>query len=446
MRRACWLGSSLLFLSVGCREPTAESTSPTSPKAEAENEAVETASAGLYPPTDRAWTIVDFEAMRDRLVAADKDAPQAMLRADGADAAVFGRLTDADAVSAAAKSTDDTERLLDLGQALGTIMQLYGARVARAEGFGPEYIATAAAFFHIAVIQHETLAERLGLTPTSLRANGVRLEGLQQSRYWLASTFAAALLSPLVSPDVVDADMALRRLLPVARDVTPMLLPEQRIALRAELERMSGADPNQRAAMAAALADDIPADPLVAGLLDEHRAYTRKQDEQVGAAMAAADTPIEVGPEGDAIRYAYPDRSFSAVYDTPPVALRQVSTAQDGVEITTKTLGRRDAVGFTQNITCLSRPSPLSPPKPEGGFDAAMLKAMGAASTKAIDISGKTAWEAEIARSTTRAIVRVVPVRHAGCLIVAEYPEVSATVLQPKARAFVDSVQLRFGD
>ncbi|MEM6995083.1 MAG: hypothetical protein AAF721_31510 [Myxococcota bacterium] len=154
---------------------------------------------------------------------------------------------------------------------------------------------------------------RLGLTPASLRAEPVRLEGLQQSRYWLASTYAAALQAPLLSPDMIDAKPTVARLLPVTREVTPMLLPEQRIALRAQVESMS-LDTSQKRAMTDALADDIRADPLAGGLLEEHRAYTREQDERVGAAL----TPLELGLEGDAIRYAYPDRSFSAVYDTAP--------------------------------------------------------------------------------------------------------------------------------
>ena len=179
--------------------------------------------------------------------------------------------------------------------------------------------------------------------------------------------------------------------------------------------------------------------PIVAAFEAEHRAFTEEQVRLLASVAESARAPLELGPEASGTRYAFPDRTFSAVFDLQPNAMQQLSEGSQG-QSTSKTLGIKDAVGFTRNITCMS-----SAAAPEGTAEdtaTKILKGMGAKTTKRVRVSLYDAWEAQVATAQSEALVRVV-VRPAGlCLIIAEYPHAVADTTRDKAAQFVASVRI----
>jgi hypothetical protein len=391
-----------------------------------------------FPPTDRAWTIADYEFARDVLVSIAQTKPELLLRMDGPRADVFARLVSFEEASRVAKAAD-VEQLLNLGDALAVIMKLYAVRVYADKDHGREYVAISAAYIHVAVVQFDAVSDRMGLTAAGLRKDEIRREGLMKMRHGLRTTFTGALQGPFELPGIVSGGELAEKLQPVASDVARFLLPEEVAELRGTIAKLVdvGASPAQAAALEKSLTGASERHPLVAAFMDEHRAFTRERDALLAKTMQSALSAVEVGPEGGGIRYAFPDRSMSAVFDVQPNALENTTT-EDGAETTTRTLGIRDAVGFSRSIVCLVR----RPTKKDKTFAKTVLTGMKANGIEAVKTSGHEGLEGRVENDTSHAVARVVDLGEWGCIIVAEYPKRIAAEAKPKARAFVDSVQL----
>ena len=189
-------------------------------------------------------------------------------------------------------------------------------------------------------------------------------------------------------------------LAPIVANVRAYLLPEEVEAARTAIESLSDALQGEETAidtMRAALAPPVVAVPIVAAFEAEHRAFTEEQVRLLASVAESARAPLELGPEASGTRYAFPDRTFSAVFDLQPNAMQQLSGGSQG-QITSKTLGIKDAVGFTRNITCMS--SAATPEATAEDTATKILKGMGAKTTKRVRVSLYDAWEAALVRSS----------------------------------------------
>lgn len=436
------------MLSVSCGQPPAASSSNQAPRAEVEPAATARPDAPVdeyleheFPPTTRAWTVADFEAARDALVAIELARPELLPRADGPKAEVVARLSDPKAVATALSGIDDIEVFLRLGEAQATVHQLYGTRVARGEGYGSEFLGTSTAYLAVAAKQFRAVVDALKLDVAKLQADQTRLEGLLKMRYGLRATISTVMFSPFEAPGVVDAQEMVAQLGIVLADLAPLLLPEEAVALRDQLDELAraGARAPDLQRLRQALADDVPRHPLVSGLLAQHREYGQRTDARMASALENTLTPIDRGPEGSGHRYEFAGGGFSAVFDSPPHASVQQSLATDGVAVRVQTLGLRDATGLARSVVCSSRPTPGAESE---AFARQVIDAMKPDSSKEVTLSGRVGLEASVSRDGRQALLRAFSHDNAGCMIIAEYPAALAVSAAVKARAFVDSVQL----
>jgi hypothetical protein len=438
VRPAIWL------LALACdRSTRAEAPAPGPDASVPAATATEHDDGYRFPETDRAWTIDDYVRARDTLVAMEQEQPELLLEANGPRRDVFAKLATLEEVTRAASTAgDDLEALLALGDALAAIYKLYAARVASGSGYGREYVRLSAAYLRVAVLQTHAVVRVLGLTPAALRKDRVRLDGLLKLRYGLASSFMPAVRSALQAPHVVDPNDAIAALAPIASEVAALLLPEEIEAVRADLQGLGGAigpADDSLQTMRAAFADPPEAAAIVVAFVDEHREHAKKQGDMLAAIADSMQAPLQIGAERGGTRYAFADGSFSAVFDVRPNAMEQVTPGENG-NVTTKTLGIKDAVGFARSVTCIGAAKPTT--KAPEAMARRVLDGMGAASSKRVRVSGFDAWESVVGNDQSEAIVRVVPRPASNCIIIAEYPRGISTTVRTRARGFVDSVRI----
>jgi hypothetical protein len=436
MRPRCLcLGLSLAAAS--CRD--APPPTVASPQAAEPTDAKADANENPFPPGDRAWVLADYQRMHAALVELEQSDPSRLPRFDGPDAAVFARLTSLENAGEVFASLVTVEELLALGDALAGIMKLYTVRVAGGVGYGREYVAISVVYLHVAALQLDALPGRMRLTTAGLRADRVRLEGFAKARYGVRLTLASFLISPIEHPELVGADDLAKHLAPIVAEVAPFLLPEELPSVRAQIEQLAkaGAAAPTIDALSAAFDDAKPRHPLVAELLAEHRAFTTEQDAILQKTLDSALAAIELEAEGEGTRFAFPDRTITAVFDARPNAV-QTRTDEGGAVTVSRTLGLRDAIGFARSVTCITR----RPSKLERGFAKQVLDKMKAERVTSVEVSGHEGLEGSVADDSTEALVRVVDLGGTGCVVVAEYPAKIAATVKQRARAFVDSVRL----
>jgi hypothetical protein len=294
-------------------------------------------------------------------------------------------------------------------------------------------------YLRVAALQLDALPGRMHLTPAGLRADPVRLEGFAKARYGLRLTLTSFLHSPIAQRELVAADDLAKQLVPIVADVAPFLLPEELPGVRAQIEQLAkvGAAAPTIDALSAAFDEAKPRHPLVAELLVEHRAFTQKQDAILQKTLDSALAVIELEAESGGTRFAFPDRTITAVFDVRPNAVKTRSEEEGAVTVT-RTLGIRDAIGFARSVTCITR----RPSKLERGFAKKVLEQMKAEHVASAKVSGHDGLEGSVADDMTETLVRVVDLGGTGCVIVAEYPPRISATTKPRARAFVDSVRL----
>lgn len=430
------------------RPPSAESASDgeSAPALEAGAKTETPAEADdgfVFPETSRTWSAEDYVLAKDTFVAIQESAPEKLLRADGPRRDVFAKLASVDEVTAAAAAVqDDMGALFDFGDAMAVIVKLYAARVARELGYGKEHARVTAAYLRLAVLQTTNVVSALGLSLDKLRVDRARLEGLLKMRVGVVTQLGAVLELPVRAPDLLSAAEALDAMVPVLPELVTMLLPEERDAVRQLVEKLAAIAGPSRPSSARAvelLGDPPPALALVSELAEEHRAFGKQQRETIAAVGDSMQRPIELGPEEGGVRYAFPDRTMSAVFDTPPNAMEQANVGELG-PVTSKTLGIKDAVGFSRTVTCMVLQEAQSTPPVDTARK--ILEGMGAEAIENVKVAGSDAWQAELASSTSEAVVRVVPSATVNCIIIAEAPKSLAASVRSKAGAFVESVRI----
>lgn len=425
----------LVCLAPGCR-PEAPAPTPGAAPAPAAD-----SYAGLdLPALDVAWTAADYLRVRDALVKLERERPELLPRLDGAGGPLLRKWTDFDAFTAASKGAGSIAVMLDLGDAAAHVYKLYAGRMAQGGDFGDEYVATIGITILATTLQLPALLEAVGLDAAGLKAQPVRLEGIEQVRYGLALMFTGLLTEAAEAPERIDPAQCAATLARVAAEVSAYLLPEERAAARERLAALAarGARPDDVAILKAALADDRPRAPVVADLLAEHREFTRARQELLTRAVDALIAPVVVGSEGDWTRWAFPEAGFSAAFPQPPNAQNTSSAATDGVPVTLRTLGIKTATGTSFAITCITRPSP-GPGKSSVDDTIAGMKLTG---VREVTVDGVAGKEGTGSTPTSRALVRAVPVGHGVCLVIAEYPARFAADVEADARRFVDSFKL----
>jgi len=175
---------------------------------------------------------------------------------------------------------------------------------------------------------------------------------------------------------------------------------------------------------------------LVAAFEAESEAFAASQ-RQLLVEVGDQQPAVELGPEPGGVRYAFPELGFSAVFHQPPNATLSTVTATDGVTVTVRTLGIRDAIGYSTTIVCMSRPTPFT--SADGrSFARQAIEKFGSSDVHDVDVGDRRGF----AGSLSSAQVQTVDVRGGGCTILVEYPAPLAANYEDRGRAFLRSVDL----
>lgn len=392
-----------------------------------------------FPATSGEWGPAEYAQVRDTLVQIERERPDALPTLAGDKGEVLARFVDVKAIDRAFAAAADMNAMLELGDAFAQTYKLYAARVVHGQPFGREYMALANAMLHAGGIQFTRLTAVLGVDEAKLRTEQVRLDGMLGMRHGLAIIYLSALESPLTAPNIIDLAMAAKQLALATTEAAPFLLDIDRRTADAMLTRLStaGADPGDVAAIRAALSS-TQLHPLLAAFAAECEAYSAQQREAVARASETQVLAVEVGPEAGGVRWAFPEAGFSAVFHQRPNAMSSNEVAEDGVTLTLRVLGTRDATGYTTSIICMNRASPM----PDSN-DFARGAIGDATNVRELDIDGHPGLAGEHTSSISHAQMRTVSIGHGGCSMVAEYPPRLEAAYRDQARAFLDSV--RFG-
>jgi hypothetical protein len=432
-------------IGVACRPapPSAVNEAPASVPASVVDERY---AAYNLPAFDAVWSVADYLRVRDALVKIEREQPDLLPRADGVGAPIFARWSSLEAMLAASESAGNMEAVFDLGGAAADVFKLYMGRVLQQEGFSREHLATAAVFLALQMVQSKTVIAAKALDVAALRADPVRLEGVQKLRQGLATVFLGVLAGPFEYPGHVDVGQCAEALAPVSADVTQYLLPEERMQARALVDRLAlaGARPQDIETLRASFTDEQPRVDFVVGFLEEHRTFTQRQRELVLGAVAGLLLPIEVGPDPGGVRYAFPEdgAGFSAAFPEPPAAHRMAEKTTDGAEITIRTLTAKALSGVTRVVTCSMRPPRTPADTPQSLVDET-IAGMKLGEVRDIEVDGIRGKEGAVGNARTRMLARVLGVGQAHCMIMVEYPTRLEREAASEARRFVES--FRFG-
>lgn len=392
-----------------------------------------------FPAITDDWGASEYAKVRDVLVEIERKQPELLVTLAGPKGEVLTRVASLDAIAKAVAAASD-DAMFEIIDAIGAIYKLYANRVAHQQPYGPEYLLVTAAILRALTVQFARMTTVID--EAMLRAEPVRREGLLKMRHGLFIVYVGALEAPLVAPTIVDASTAVAQLGAVTADVAPFLLPDERQTIDQFLASLAGtgAVATQIAAMRASIAA-LPLHPLVAAFADEAQQFSAEQRE-LYADVAEQQLPaVELGPEPGGVRYAFPDAGFSAVFHQQPNAMLTVSNATDGVPITARVLGTRDAIGYTTAIVCMSRPTPLASDD-QRSFARKVLEDAKLTDIHEVMIDRRRGLEGVFSGPISRALMRAVELDRGGCMITVEYPPQLAASYEQQARAFLDSVRL----
>jgi hypothetical protein len=394
-----------------------------------------------FPSISDDWGPSEYARVRDVLIEIERNAPELLPTFAGPKGDVLARVTSLDAIAEAIAGTPDMDAMFELAESVAAIYKLYANRViTHQQPYGPEYLQLTATVLRAMSSQFARLTTVID--EATLRADSVRREGLLQMRHGLFVLYVGALQTPLMFPTVVDADAAVARLEPVAVEVAQFLLPDDRQFLDQLLTALAGAgaDTSRVAATRATIAGS-PMHPIIAAFAEEAQAFSADKQKLFANVADQLRLPVEVGRERGGVRYAFPEAGFSAVFHQPPNAMLTTSSATDGVEVTMRVLGIRDATGYSTAIVCTSRSEPLANAD-ERGFARALIEDAKGTDIREVEIDGRRGFEGTFANSITRGFMRAVELGHGGCMISAEFPPPLASSYDTQARAFLDSVKL----
>ncbi|MCY1053475.1 hypothetical protein [Nannocystis sp. SCPEA4] len=430
-------GLLLLLPLLGACRPARE----TVPPAETPGPASDLQRAYDLPRTDVAWTARDYIKARDVLVRLERERPELLPRLDGPDAALMARLTGLADIEAAAGGVADTDELLAFSQAGADILHIYSARALTRGEYGREYVAVAVAYFKLGVLQFEAILAAEKLDEAALRANDVRREAFVEVRFQLARGVHDVLASALALPRVIDPAYTAATLTPIAADVAPWFLPEERDRILDLADRLAAAgvpDPDL-ATLRTAFAPDREAHPIVDAFAEEHREFLDKK-EALFAAVAAGDlAPVDLGREGEWTRWAFPEAGFSAAFPLKPNAQKQSHTATDGVAMTTRMLGLKQAGRISRLASCITRAQPIAGRTRDDDVKS-IAAMMHLERLRPITVEGAAGLEGSLTTDTAHGLIRVVGLSdRTSCIVSIDVPRELARELEGEMRRFVDS-------
>lgn len=436
-----WLPMLALALSIGCEKPPAETEpSPTEPPLPTKPAPQADYAAYEFPPISDNWGAAEYIKVRDTLLEIERKQPDLLITLAGPKGDVLARVASLELLAKALAEAPDINTMLDISESIGAIFKLYAARIHRGQAFGPECLLLTAAMLHSFTAQFPRLLSEIG--EAKLKTDAVRREGLLKMRHGLATIYLGALETPMQVPAIVEPRATVAQLGVITADVAPFLLPNERQYVDQYLTVLagSGADPMQVATTRAAIAG-AAMHPLIATYASEAQAFSDQQRQVVADVADLQQAPVEVGPEPGGVRYAFPDGGFSAVFHMRPNGMLTTSTATDGVEITTRMLGVRDATGYSTVVMCMSRPTPF---QQENGrsFARNAIDDKVATDIREVEISGHKGFEARVSTSISSGIMRTVEIGPAGCMIIVESPPHLADSYEKQGRAFLDSVRI----
>ena len=417
-----------LVLLAACRRDT-ETTAPVSVDAAQDGPTSELRRTYDLPAADATWTAQDYQTVRDVFVRLERERPDLLPRLDGPDAEWLRRLVALDGIETAARSTAGPDELTALHLALADILQLYAARALTRGDYGREYLAVAAAFFAESAIRTDRLA-----------GDDAARRAFVAARFHLARGVHDLLAGALSLPDTIDPAAAVATIAPLGDLVAPWFLPEERDRILDLADRLAAAlvPAVELAALRSAFAPDREPHPRVDALAEELREHLEQQEAVLAAVAAGALQPVEVGPEGSQVRWAFPDIGFSAVFPRRPNAQRQSFTTGDGVAMTTRMLALRQPGDLSRLVTCSTRARPIAGRTPadelRGIADSMRLQGV-----RVIDVDGAAGLEGTLTTDEAHGLVRVVVVADATCVIVGEVPRAQARERADELRRFVDS-------
>jgi hypothetical protein len=429
------------MLSSGCERPSVSIPAPQDAAAEPTTASEPDPYAAYeFPPITDDWGAREYAKLRDVLIEIEREQPDLLVTLAGRKRDVLGRIVSLDRLTADLAGAPDMDAVFEINEAVGAIFKLYAGRVAKQQPYGLEVLLLTAAMLRSSTIVIARLTTMFD--EATLRAEPIRREGLLQARHGLVIAYVGALETPLQLPAIVDPRVAVALLEPIAADVAPFLLPDERQTVEQLLTALAGAgaDAAQVAATRASIAA-ASLDPRIAAFAVEAKAYSDKQ-RQMYADVAEQQRPaVELGREQGGVRYGFPEAGFSAVFHQRPNAMLSSSNATDGVPVTMRVLGIRDTTNYSTTIVCVSRPEPRA--GDEGGGSAReVIEKAKVTDLREVEIDGRRGFEGTLTNSMSVALTRTVDLDRGLCMITVEYPPHLADSYEQQARAFLDSVEL----
>jgi hypothetical protein len=424
----------VVVLSSGCERPSVATTA--SEDHVAESAAPDPYAAYEFPPISDRWGLPEYAKVRDVLLEIERTQPELIVTLAGPKGDVLARVTSLDKLAADLAATTDMQALLDLHEAVGTIYKLYAVRIDDRQPYGSEFLQLAAAVLRASTTVSARLTEVFD--EATLRAEPIRREGFLELRLGLAITYLGAIEAPLQLPTIVDPSLAVAQLEPIAAEVAPYLLPDERQTLDRLLTALAAAGAQVSTTRASIAAS--PMHPIIAVFADEAQAYSVEQRQRHADAAKAQRRAVELGPEPGGIRFAFPEAGFSAVFRQRPNAIL-TNLESNGVTLTVRVLEFVDANGYVTSIVCLSRPPSL--PADDGeSFARKMIEGVEATNVRQVEIDGRRGFEGALSKPSAHSWIRTVDIDRGVCTIAAEVSPQRSTSDEQQARAFLDSVEL----
>lgn len=225
------------------------------------------ASFGMPDPSV-PWTVNEYARAHKALNAIAKQDRTLLPRAGSP---IFAALTGLDHLGQLAAGVAP-EQLAGLTLSLGMAQMTYGDQVGRDPSFEREHLIISAAVLRVTtklpgtVVRDEAQAQ-------ALRGEPARLASLLRFRHGVYEMVTDVLQPARAS--VLPPSFACEQLAGVIDEVAPLLLPEEREAVRLEVRKCASAGSSAEAIerLDAALADEARSAALVTALLDEHRGF-----------------------------------------------------------------------------------------------------------------------------------------------------------------------------
>lgn len=377
------------------------------------------------------WTAADYAASRDALLAIPADSPLPHLTDPN-----LALWVDTGALKAV-MATAHGEELLALFDAIAAVTKVYSLR--SAQGYGEEHVAISVGALVVSVAMPDRLMADLHLSPKALRTEDVRRRGLVLMRLSMTNLARSLLLEAEATPPLVPPSLVLRGLAPIADQVSPWLLTEERAEFRERVARLAarGGDREAATRLTTSLRASAPTSRWVSAFEDEHRAAAAEDAAVLQKVLEGAQLPVSAGQEAGGTRWTTPDGTLSAVFPSPPNVGVQTEKHPDGSQVQGTTIGVRNIEG-TRSITCILGSTPLE--DSEASVLAGLFEELAITNPTRVETPAGLALEGGTVRGPNRIFLRASISGSRLCMVMAEGHD--GPDAQTWQRAFIDSARI----